>query len=217
VGSILASAIITKGRLILNEATPNRWQDADLLGWLNDGQRHIVGKRPDASSAISNLTLVVGTKQSIGAGALRLLDVMRNMGAGGATPGAPITLVDRKELEAYVPDWHSRASAAAIEHYTYDERTPGTWYCYPPATAGIQVEALQSVSPTDIATTATAITLDDIYEPVLLDYMLYRAYLKNSTAGDSARAMQHLAAANAALGDKSKADVGFSPSSTPKG
>jgi len=210
-GTILASAVIAKARDILQDSTGIRWPDAECLRWLNEGQRYIALQRPDASATLANITLVAGTKQALPAAALRLLDVKRNMGADGATPGASIRITEQEILDAQVPDWHTQAQAASTKHYIIDERNPKAFYVYPPGVAGQKVEALYSVAPTDIAATGNAITLDDIYEPVLLDYLLYRAWSKDAEyAGDAPRAQFHLNAVNAALGIKTTIDVAFS-------
>lgn len=211
-GTILASAVITKARDILQDSTAVRWLDAEALRWLNEGQRYIALHRPDASATIANITLVVGTKQTLPASGLRLLDVKRNMGVGGATAGAPIRFVQQEVLDAQVPDWHSQTAVTALKHFTFDERAPKIFYVYPPSIINNTVEALYSVAPADIATVGTALTLDDIYEPVLLDYLLYRCFLKDAEyAGDSGRATFHLNAVNTALGVKSQADMALSP------
>lgn len=211
-GTILASAIITKARDVLQDSTAVRWLDAEALRWLNEGQRYIALARPDASSTIGNITLAVGTKQVLPSGGLRLLDVKRNMGVGGATPGAPIRFVAQEILDSQVPDWHSQTAVAALKHFTFDERSPKNFYVFPPSVVSNVIEALYSVAPADIASVATAITLDDIYEPVLLDYLLYRCYLKDAEyAGDGGRAVMHVNAVNAALGIKTKIDLVMSP------
>lgn len=211
-GTILASVIIAKGRVILQDPTAIRWPDSELLKHLNEGQRYICAQRPDASSILGNLTLIAGTKQSLPAGETRLLDVKRNMGADGATAGAPIRLTSQEILDAQVPDWHSRAQNAVTQHYVYDERSPTNYYVFPPAVANQKIEALRSKPPTDIATVNDVITLDDIYEPLLLDYMLYRAWQKDAEyAADPQRSAFHLNAVNAALGIKIKVDMAAGP------
>lgn len=217
-GTILASAIITKARDLLQDGSAIRWTDPEALRWLNEAQRYIVLQRPDASPVVANITLVAGSKQSLPAAALRLIDIIRNMGVGGSTPGNAVRVTEREILDAQVPDWHTQASSVAIKHFVYDDRNPKTFYVYPPATVNATVESVYSTSPTDIATTGTAITLDDIYEPVLLDYLMYRSYSKDAEyAGDSPRVAFHLNAVNAALGIKLKIDVAVSPKSNAPG
>lgn len=211
-GTITAGAIITKARDILQDTSAVRWTDNEALRWLSEGQRYITLHRPDASSTIGNIQLVGGTRQTLPASALRLLDIVRNMGASGSSPGAPIRMIDRDILDAQVSDWHSQTAQSVIKHYVYDERSPKTFYVFPPATAGIWVEAVWSTAPAELTSTSSAIAIDDIYEPVLLDYLLYRAWSKDAEyAGNAERAAFYITACNNALGIKMQADVAMAP------
>lgn len=212
-GTILASAIITKARDILQDLTAVRWTDAEALRWLSEGQRFITMQRPDANPVLANLTMVAGTKQTLPTAAMRLLDVVRNMGVGGATPGAPISLVDRQVLDAQVADWHTQTGVTSFKHYVYDQRNPKTLYVYPPASAtSPTIEIIYSAVPAEIATVGTAIGIDDIYEPVLLDYFLYRALSKDAEyAGNIERAKLYFVAVNGSLGLKTTVDMATSP------
>lgn len=210
-GTILASAIVDKAERLLNDPANDRWSEAELLGWLNDGQRQIALMRPDASVTNGNITLVAGTKQSIPSSGLRLLDVTRNMGVGGSTPGSAVTLIDRDKLDSARPGWHTDQSGVIVRHYMVDERNPKNFYVYPPANASSPtVEAIYSISPADV-TINNPITLDDIFEGPLLDFILFRAYSADSEFSDAQQATMHYGAFTAALGIKTKMDIGNSP------
>jgi hypothetical protein len=212
-GTITAQSIIDKAAILLSDGTNVRWTVAELLGWLNDSQRQITLIRPDASVVTANITLVAGTKQAIPSTGLRLIDVIRNMGVGGATPGRSVRLVDREVLDAQSPDWHSSTAAASIKHFIFDQRNPKTFYVFPPADAtSPTVEALYSVAPAEVAAAGNTITLDDIYQNPILDWMLYRAFSKDSEyARNHELAMRHLAAFQGALGVKTEVDLAVSP------
>ncbi|MCK9464233.1 MAG: hypothetical protein M0R80_31840 [Proteobacteria bacterium] len=45
---MLASDVLTPARRILSDASVTRWTDADLLGWLGEGEREVMKRRPDA-------------------------------------------------------------------------------------------------------------------------------------------------------------------------
>lgn len=211
-GTLTGQSIVDKARYILQDSSAVRWLDAEALAWINEGQRFVTLHRPDASAATGNITLVAGTKQLLPLTALRLLEIVRNMGVGGATPGEPIRLIDRGILDAQIATWHSMAASAAIKHYIYDNRNPKVFYVYPPALVDTQIEGAWTVVPAALASLAATITLDDIYEPVLVDYMIYRCQLKEAEfAGDPNRATMHLNILLAALGVKTKVDVTMSP------
>jgi len=188
-GTITAGAIIDKAEIIIQDATNIRWPQAELLGWLNDGQREVVLHKPSASVLNASVALATGTtKQTIPAAGVQLIDVVRNMGAAGSTPGAAVRIVSREVLDAQLPTWHADANAGGdIKHYMFDPRDPKTFYVYPkaPATAWY-VELIYSASPTDCASIASTIALDDIYANALMNYVLYRAYSKDSTYAQNA-------------------------------
>lgn len=212
-GTVLASTLIGNARLVLQDAAAVRWTDAELLGWLNEGQRQIVIVKPDASSAVATMQLVAGTKQTIPATWLRLLDGIRNMGIDGATPGKAITLIARHALDAEDRDWHTAKQNAVVRHLVYDERTPRIFYTWPPAKVGIYLEAAYSIPPADVAAVGNVITLDDIYAAPLTDWIIYRAWLKDAEyASDPQRAQWHYRAFFEALGVKVQNDVRHGPS-----
>jgi hypothetical protein len=212
-GTLTAQSIITKARDVLQDSTAVRWTDNEALRWLSEAQRYITLNRPDASAVTANITMVAGTKQSMPATAMRLLDIVRNMGVGGATAGIPIRIADREVLDAQISDWHTQAGVTSFKHYVYDQRNPKTFYIYPPASAtSPTVEAVYTVVPAELTAVGNTITIDDIYEPVMLDYLLYRALSKDAEyAGNIERAKLYIVAVNGALGVKTTIDLATSP------
>lgn len=212
-GTITAQSIIDKAEQILLDSTNVRWTENELLGWLNDAQRQIALIRPDSSVTNANIVLVVGTKQSIPAAGLRLIDVIRNMGVGGATPGSAVRLVDREVLDTQRPDWHSETASAVIKHFVHDQRNPKNFYVFPPALVNATVEAIYSVAPSEVAAIGNTITLDDIYQNPILDWILYRAFSKDAEyAANQELSVKHLQAFMGALGAKTEVDIATSPS-----
>lgn len=212
-GTIVAQTIVNKAKTILQDTTSVRWPESELLDWLNEGQRQIALVRPDASVVIGNITMVQGTKQSLPAAGLRLLDVTRNMGASGTAPGDAIRLVDREILDAQRPGWHYETAVAIFKHFIFDQRNPRTFFVWPPADGtSAKVEAIYSVAPAEVLIGAV-IGLDDIYEAALLDWVLYRAYCKDAEyAGNNDMSAKHMSAFMSALQVKTMVDVGTSPS-----
>lgn len=216
---MLVSALISRSAQLLQDATSVRWPEAELVGWLNDGQREIVLIRPDASVSNSSIVLTPNsTKQSIPAAGIRLLDVVRNMGVDGATPGNVIRFVSREVLDAQIPTWHSDAGQVVIKHFTHDIRDPKHFYTYPRphASTAVQVEVLYSSVPADCVlpsvTPGALITLDDVYGNALLDYILYRAFSKDAEyAANPQRAAAHYTTFTNSLGLRTKSDVASSP------
>lgn len=216
-GTIIASAVIEKAQIILQDTTGVRWpSDTELLGWLNDGQREVMVYKPNAYVKNVALRLAAGTKQSLPADGVQLIDVVRNMGSNGTTPGRAVRIVMREILDAQVPNWHAATPSAEVKHYTFMMLDPKSFYVYPPQPAAGQgyAEVVYGATPTD-ATFTGPITLDDIYQNALVDYILYRAYSKDTEyAADQNRAAVHQNAYIAALTGKAKVEAGANPNMT---
>lgn len=145
--SVLASAIISEASTsFLHDEDNDRWTQDEQLQNINDGQRMIVFLKPDANVFNTGIPLKSGTKQSIPDGSaefkndagetlaagMSLLDVVRNMGSDGLTPGDAISIVDRHLLDTGNPSWHSDTGANAVSNYVFSEQDPKTFYCTPP-------------------------------------------------------------------------------------
>lgn len=218
-GTITTASIIDKAQIILQDTTSIRWPETELLGWLSDGQAEVAIWKPNACTKNEPLKLVAGTKQQIPAGGTQLIDVVRNMGADGSTPGRAIRIAMREILDAQTPDWHTAGAAATVIHFTFNPADPRQFYVYPPQPAAGQghVEIVYAAAPA-AATTGGAITIDDIYANVLLDYILFRAYSKDSEyAANSARASQHQSNYLGALTGKTQTEVAHNPNANAPG
>lgn len=143
-----------------------------------------------------------------------LIDVPRNMGSDGATPGAAIRVVSREILDAQHPEWHYEANAGGtVQHFMFDVRDPKHYYIYPkaPATA-LYVEIIYSATPTDCSA-GGVIQIDDVYANALLDYVLYRAYSKDAEYAQNANlAIAHYQAFVNAMGEKTRNETTQNPS-----
>lgn len=205
--TITVANILDKAEVILQDTTNIRWPVAELIDWLNDGQREIVAFRPDAFNKTSVVTFATGTKQSLPADGYQLINVVRNMGAGGSTPGTAVRKVPQELLDAQVPNWHAATPSGTPLHYMYDLRTPRIYYVYPPVTGTVQVEIVYSAAPTVLTQVSDTIAIDDIYANVLLDYVLYRAYSKDfELTGNQTRADYHYNKFETSLGKKAVAE-----------
>lgn len=207
-GTITAQAIVDRARHILQDTTTGgtRWLDPELLKWVNDAQREIVLLKPNAYSAVESVTLEAGTRQNLPAAGLLLLAIVRN------TTGHAVRRVDRNIMDSENSAWHTDTQSANVEHYVFDEDAPDTFWVYPPNNGAGSVEIIYSKSPADLADLSDPITLNDIYSNVILDYILYRAYSKDTDyAGNATRASNHYNAFNNSLGVKVKAEATSSP------
>jgi len=223
-----AKTIIHRATDMIQDQTSVRWPADELVRWLNDGQNEILVYRPDALNIKATVTLAAGVRQSLDAMNLtpkpaKLLDITYNT-APTSKKGA-ITLTQRQILDAYVPAWHALPGSIDIQHHMFDARDPKSFMTYPPALAGAQVEVMYAGQPTPVAEPASGalwsdvvgdIGVPDINANALLDYILYRAYSKDSEfAGNEQRAAGHYAAFTQALGADITATVKAAPQAKP--
>lgn len=199
-GTITGANLLLRIEDTLQDTTNVRWSEAELLRYINDAQREIVNLRPDASADHANVQLATGTEQAIPDVGLRLIKVVRNMSAAGgsATGKRVIRIVDREILDSQEPDWHDptvtgdAAHTTVVKHYVFDEDDPRKYYVYPGVSGNAFVEIVFSRSPTDLANTSATLYVDDIYANAVIDFVLYRAYMKDAEfAGNAQRAQTH--------------------------
>lgn len=205
--TVTVNATLARASVLLQDVTNIRWPQSELLDWLNDGQREIVLKKPNASVRNTAFTLAVGTKQQLPADGVQLIDVVRNL------PGPAVRIVSREVLDAQLPNWHGAPGQTQVVHFCYSELDLRNFYVYPPNNGAGAVELIYSASPVN-ATLGGVISVDDIYQSVLLDYILYRAWSKDAEyASDPQRASAHYNAFSNSLGLKYQMEVGGSPNS----
>tara|TARA_A100001201_G_scaffold87159_2_gene76783 strand:+ start:471 stop:1145 length:675 start_codon:yes stop_codon:yes gene_type:complete len=206
--------VLDRASIILQDSTNVRFPNAELLKFFNDAQKEVVLHRPDAHMQNASFTPADGSKQTIPAGGITLVDVVRNIN------GYAITQVERKILDETLPNWHNTTqdSTKKIEHFIFDPADPKTFYVYPKAIASSDsLEIVYSAAPTDISisnfnTDTTVISLDDVYANSILDFILYRAYQKDSEfAGNAQRSMMHYQSFTNSLGVKARVDGALSP------
>jgi hypothetical protein len=184
--AIPAADLLARLDNLMNDDDRARWDVPERLRWINDAAREIVLRRPAARSVTQELTLVAGTLQTAPVGSAQVLDIIRNIIAG--KPGRAIRITDRQLLDDAQPDWHT-IKAGLTKHFTYDERTPTTFYVYPPANAGATVEALLSMPPPEVAE-EDVLDMRAEFINAIVNWALYRCHTKDSEFSQGALAGQ---------------------------
>ena len=188
----------------------SRWTQRSLVNHMNDAQRVIAKFLPHSCARVDAIKLVPGTKQSIAAipaaqivngdgttsadlRGYRLLDLIRNLGADGATPGNAVRPGDRKTLDVADPAWHTR-TAKSVSQVFYDPQSPKVFYVYPGVdpTTPMWVEVSWLPDPLDIpvgtlgteyvvtGTDITKLSVDDRNVDDVVNYILARAELRDA-------------------------------------
>ena len=193
------SQVTSRAGITLNDTGNTSWTEPELLAWFNDGVRDTIQLDPSAKSKHAALTLVEGGRQQMPADFVTLIDVVCNINEDN-TSGEQIYFADKRQLDAFQPKWLSGSTKEKIENVLYDRRDRKTFYVYPPAAAGIKIEVVHSYFPTTVTNVNDDLPLDDDYLTPLLDYLLWRAYSKDSkNPAYKVKAETHFAAYQAAV------------------
>lgn len=177
--TLTAGNLIDRAAKLLQDETNVRWPRAELLDWLNDGQRVITLMLPDAFTAMANVSTPVSDTDlatyQIPSDGIRLIDVVHNT----AGSKRAVRQIDRSVLDAQYPNWRSTNPGTEAKHFAFDKRNPKIFYLYPPLSGG-GVKVVYSAAPTAISSEASTIALDDVFGSALVDFIVYRAYLKDA-------------------------------------
>lgn len=176
----------------------NLWSYDDLLNWENLGERTIVGLDPKANGKIASILLASGVKQTIPAGGIAFIRVIRNMGTDGATAGAGVTAASIEAMTSFYPSWATATAAAAIVNYMPDPNDPTVFYVYPPSDGtGYVEEEFSQVPPVTIYDEdgdweSAHIGIKENYVDPLMNYIFHRAYGKDTDiSGNKERAAEY--------------------------
>lgn len=176
-----AQDLIGKANILLQDVDNVRWSQSELLDWLNEAQLATINLLPSAYSQHRDFPLEAGTRQVLPDDSVRLLDVIRNTDGYYDTA---VRVVDRIDLDTQVPGWHTHKAHKVVQHYVYDLASLEFFYIYPPQPEDVlyrgSVEILIGVIPPTLEDVGDYIALKDYYIPALVNYMVFRAYAKDS-------------------------------------
>lgn len=190
--------VFRRVRHLIQDGAAVRWPNEELLLWLGDAQRDLVVFKPDAGATVAAFTCAAGTRQTLPAGGVQLLDIPRNLTGTQRI----VRRVERRVLDAENPGWHGDSGAEEVRWFTYDPRTPTVFYVSPPALVTSELELLYAATPAT-PTMDGNIGIEDIYLGALVDYICYRAFSKDSDFAQSVeRAKLHYNAYYAAMTGK---------------
>ncbi len=210
---MLATEVLERVVFIIQDDTSVRWTANELVDWLNDAQTATQALRPDSTEEFTSIQLVPGAFQDLSLRSADLLNpstklikVTRNTSIEGRRRA--LRLVSRQLLEAVKPDWETSPPATDCVNYMTDPNMPNCFWVYPPAPVpsptqpAMMVEVQYSATPTPLDKMNLAdktwrdvkgdLSVKDRFMIPLVDYVLYRAYLKDAEyGGNGARAQTH--------------------------
>jgi len=179
--ALVASDIINRAIAIYNDTGYDRISNLttsypNWFQFIDDALLQIILVRPDAYNTTTTMLLSSGTKQTLPTAAVRLLDITRNMGTDGATPGKPILPVSKKILNLAIQTWHTETAQAEVDNFYYDTENPTIFYVYPQNDGTQYIELVYSQLHAAITGTGDSIGLKDIFLNPILSWCLYRAF-----------------------------------------
>ena len=175
---MLASEIISKARLVLQDPDGVRWEDEELLSWLSEAQLQIA-RFPGVYSVTSIVDLVEGTKQRIPDDAIQLESVSHNVDPDGV-PLTPVRITTRLLLDSCLPLWHQMPESPIVSCFVYDDKTPKFFDVYPPNDGTGRLEVTCLGVPPSVTKLTDKLALDDTFGTACLSWVLYRAFGKDS-------------------------------------
>ncbi|PTW53575.1 hypothetical protein C8N35_11630 [Breoghania corrubedonensis] len=218
-----AATILTRAGVLLFDDEHIRWPLAELADWLDEGVKSIIKVKPGAHTEQIVLPLARGTSQKVpqDARVVQLIDILCNEPNEDGGGGRAIRSTARSSLDASEPSWHDPSYVPyrrQVRQYVYDSTLPFDFYVYPGNDGTGRVRAVASTLPptvsgqveagsTNIAAYEIPHGLPEQYDDVLLDYVLYRANLKDDTAAQPARATLHYQAFSASLGYQAQTEA----------
>ena len=199
----------------LRDANEDSWPEEAIYQAIYEGEKVIVIYRPDAAPVNQEFTCVAGIEQSIAALAPapnRLLSVKYNR--VGSVNGRSVRRVGLGDIDAISPEWRSKTPNTIIREYMHDDREPLLFYVSPPAALGAKLQISYSAIPAPYGTVgpSTSTTVSDLYEPMLIEWALYRLFSQDTEGSvNMARSQQALGVFERMLQIKVQSDVLASP------
>lgn len=186
--AVLIQSIVDRVSKTLYDETQVVWAAAEVLSQINTGIATVA--QLDETAAVTNASFacVVGTKQSLPLASIAAVEVRRNMGADGNTPGGAITPISFEHLSRADPNWPTTSPSNSAQHYMLDERDPRTFYLYPGvASVPSYVELVQRVTPAPVLVSGN-LPLPDVYANAVYYFAVAHALARRGMEKDQATA-----------------------------
>ena len=198
----------------------------EIATWINEACLEIVRLKPSELTARVAMKLTPGsTRQRLAVAEfvdmadgtevqqfvpLQLLDVGRNMGADGMTPGTVTRKIEQQAIDGMLPDWHTRKAEKEIRWVIVDPNEKMAFQvCFQAPATDLYVEVLVSRKPFNIllndadelGTDDIDAGLSDALETAVAAYVAHKVLAKDSTSAvNEARSQSCLRAFGTAIG-----------------
>lgn len=175
--AVTAQSVIDQASFLLNDVARVHWTIDELVGWVNSAQMEIMKRNRGATSERKTFTMTAAAKslQTIPVDCFYLLTLER------VVDGPALREVNKATLDAR-PNWTTQTGVP--KYYAYNDDVPNVFYINPAPTQDTQVEGIFAIRPTVITAVDKAavgnLTVLDIYKDDVLNYVMYRAFSKDS-------------------------------------
>lgn len=180
-------------RKILDESN-DEYSEQDLLDLFHLAVKEIINLVPRAHTESRSWQLSPSTRQICPADAVEIVDVIMNMGAAGATPGAAIRETTLDVMRALLPGWEAVTPADTVEHWFRIPESKVEFMIYPCSTGNNQILTRITTMPAQVLWDSNddfklaIIPIDDTFSSAIINGMVYMAYDDDSdTPGNTPR------------------------------
>lgn len=176
-----------------NALMPERFSDADLLGFVNQAIKRTCMVRPDLFITDTTITPTVDqVEQELSASVTRIMEVHRVVG------GSAVGEVDKETMDRSAPDWTTETSGTPV-NWMRHPRNPRRYFLYPAPATGTQLSVEYIEVPSDYVLGDT-IALPDSYKSAIIDCVVYLAEVVDNEHVETERAKTFLNSFMQALG-----------------
>lgn len=176
--------IIDEARVLINDDNalmPERYSDAELLGFVNQAVKRACMVRPDLFITTEDVTPTVGAAaQTLSASITRILELHRVV-SGGA-----LGEVDKETMDRSAPDWTIAANDTPV-NWMRHARNPRKYFLYPPPATGTVITMEYVKVPSDYIL-SSSIDLPDSYKSAIIDCVVFLAEVVDNESVQTARA-----------------------------
>lgn len=246
--ALLVKRLLWRISQTLTDTAPQfaRYTERDMVIAVQAGVKALCKYLPTAGTRSIAMKLAAGSRQSIAkiipANAknydgstldenicgIQLIELLRNMGPDGLTPGRSISIVDRQRMDGIDPLWHTKTGSTVCQ-YAYNPQDPLTFFVIPAVPSSgpaVWVDLVLCAPPKPIedggepgtekfafSGSSTAIVgIDDQYEDELWNYAVAYLLLSNAKSANAiTRASVHVQAFNGSINSLAAQLTGHNP------
>lgn len=175
--------IVNRVIYLINDPDGDAYPRSAIEDFIYEAETVVAIAKPEALNNTAVLTCVDGSRQNIATpfpAAVNFLDANCNVASDGSL-GASVRRVKMRDLDAIRPSWRQAARSAAIREFMWDDREPLIVHVNPPASAGAKLQISYSAKPAPYTTVDanTQTAVDELYLPMIMDWVLYRMLSKD--------------------------------------